>query len=70
MSYDKYALIHAQQLRERQMADAADHRLARLSRIRAARRSRLRPVGQALVRLGHALGAEPEAALVKSDRSR
>lgn len=70
MSYDQYALIHAQQLRERQMAHAAEHRLAMAGRRRAVRRSRLRPIGLMFVRLGHALGGEPEPAPLQPARSR
>jgi hypothetical protein len=70
MSYDQYALIHAQQHREQQIADAAEHRLARLGRTRKTRRSPLRRLGHVLIRIGHALGAEPEAAPLRQAGSR
>lgn len=73
MSYDQYALIVAQQRRDQQIAHATEHRLAmhgRMSAARTGRRSVLRPVGLVLVRLGHALGGEPEPSTLQPARSR
>jgi len=56
------ALRLAQEHRQRQIAEAAEHRLGRTSR-RAERSSVRRSVGRSLIRLGHALAAEPEPTL-------
>lgn len=56
-----------QEHRARQIAEAAEHRLGRTARPAAdrsaVRRSVRRSVGRSLIRLGHALAAEPELTL-------
>jgi hypothetical protein len=54
----------AQEHRQRQIAEAAEHRLGRLARDAADRGSVRRTVGRSLIRLGHALAAEPEPTLL------
>jgi len=57
------ALRLAQEHRQRQIAEAAEHRLGRSARTSADRSSVRRSVGRSLIRLGHALAAEPEPTL-------
>ena len=57
------ALRLAQEHRQRQIAEAAEHRLGRVARRDAERSSIRRTVGRSLIRLGHALAAEPEPTL-------
>jgi len=52
-----------QEHRARQIAEAAEHRLGRTARRDAERNSVRRTVGRSLIRLGHALAAEPEPTL-------
>jgi hypothetical protein len=63
MSYDKYALILALEHRQRQIDEAADHHRSRLARVHTPSRQPLRPIGRLFVRLGRALGAEPDTTL-------
>jgi hypothetical protein len=53
----------AQEHRARQIAEAAEHRLGLVARAQADRSSVRRTVGRSLIRLGHALAAEPEPTL-------
>lgn len=53
----------AQEHRARQVAEAAEHRLGLVARTDADRGSVRRTVGRSLIRLGRALGAEPEPTL-------
>jgi len=72
MSYEHYALILTQEHRERQMAEAAEHKLGISGRPVRGRRPMLRPVGRLFVRLGHAMGAdgEPDQTTLQPSRSR
>ncbi len=70
MSYDTYALIRAQQHREEQLAHAAEHRFGQAARARVQRRPVLRHVGRLFVRVGRALGADPEPTALQPARSR
>jgi hypothetical protein len=57
------ALRLAQEHRQRQIAEATEHRLGRHARGVADRGSIRRFVGRSLIRAGHALAAEPEPTL-------
>jgi hypothetical protein len=70
MPYDPYALILAQRERDRQIAHATEHRLARWHRVEVGRRPLLRPVGRLLVRVGHALDGDVDPSLMQPARSR
>ena len=70
MSYDKYVLKRAQEHRDRQLSDAAEHRLGRSAKVRARRRAPLRPVGRLFVRIGRALGADADPTALQPARSR
>jgi len=52
-----------QEHRARQIAEAAEHRLGTTARSGADRGPIRRVVGRSLIRLGHALAAEPESTL-------
>ena len=56
-------LQQAQELRARQVAEAAEHRLGLTARAREPHSSFRRTIGRSLIRLGRALAAEPEPAL-------
>ena len=60
-THDQLRLVH--ELRARQIAEAAEHRLGLTARSDADRGSIRRTVGRSLIRLGHALAAEPESTL-------
>ena len=60
-THDQLRLVH--ELRTRQIAEATEHRLGRIARSDTDRGSIRRTVGRSLIRLGHALAAEPESTL-------
>ncbi len=70
MPYDPYALTLAQDDRDRQIARATQHRLARWHRAEVGRRPVLRSVGRLLVRLGHALDGDVDPSALRPARSR
>ena len=70
MSYDKYVLKRAQEHRERQVAEAAEHRLGRSAKVRARRRALFRPVGRLFVRIGRALGDDADPTVLQPARTR
>ena len=56
------SLIHADHAQRREAA--ARHRLGRAARAHGPRNPLRRSIGRSLIRLGHALAAEPEPALL------